>query len=63
MADIPQLDAPAAQQLLGGGGGGWTYLDVRTPAEYAEAHAPGALCVPFMLRWAAGRSWPRRCTL
>jgi hypothetical protein len=55
MAEIPQLDAPAAQQLLAGGGGAWTYLDVRTQEEFAEGRAPGALNVPFMLRWGRGR--------
>lgn len=32
--------------------GKWKYLDVRTPEEFADGHAPGAINVPLMLRQA-----------
>jgi rhodanese-related sulfurtransferase len=33
---------------------GWTYVDVRTPGEFAAGHPPGAVNVPLMLAGAGG---------
>ena len=60
-AAVKQLAPGEAAQY--NASGEWKYLDVRTEEEFAGGHAPGAINLPFMLRWAAGRSWPRRCTL
>lgn len=41
----------AARKLLDQG---WTYVDVQTPEEFNEVHAPGSVNVPLMLPGAAG---------
>lgn len=33
--------------LLGTAAEGWTYLDVRTPQEFATGHVPGAFNIPY----------------
>ncbi|MBI3832206.1 MAG: rhodanese-like domain-containing protein [Planctomycetes bacterium] len=48
-----------AHKLLQAGGA--VYLDVRTPEEFAEGHAPGAKNIPLMLRDpASGRMVPNQ---
>ncbi len=45
---------PAGAQQLLQNEEGWTYLDVRSPPEYAQAHAPGAFNIPLLFRTSAG---------
>ena len=47
------LDPAAAKERLDGEEG-WTYLDVRTPEEFAAGHPPGAFNIPFAFRGPMG---------
>ena len=51
MADPQRVSPHEAKELLDQG---WTYLDVRTPAEWAAGHPPGAPNVPWAFSGAAG---------
>jgi len=44
MSSIPEIDADELALRLAGGA---FLLDVREPAEYSEAHVPGAVLVPL----------------
>ncbi|WIA22578.1 hypothetical protein OEZ86_009564 [Tetradesmus obliquus] len=46
MADVKHVPPTEAAELLKTG---YTYLDVRTPEEFAAGHAEGAVNIPFML--------------
>lgn len=52
MADVPVVDAQETVDLQQKEG--FTYLDVRTQDEFSAGHAPGAVCIPVMLRGEAG---------
>src|SRR5688572_7941568 len=41
MSDIQEIDPPAAKELLEAGSA--TFVDVRDPYSYEEAHVPGAV--------------------
>lgn len=41
---MKKIDAAAAKKLQDEG---WTYVDVRSPAEYAAGHPAGAVNIPF----------------
>lgn len=47
---VRRVEPDRAEELIGEG---WAYLDVRSVAEFAEGHAPGAYNVP-LLDFAAG---------
>ena len=51
MADPKRVSPHEAKDLLDQG---WTYLDVRTPAEWAAGHPTGAPNVPWAFSGAAG---------
>lgn len=48
---VPSATAPSA--------GSWAFIDVRTPAEYAEGHIPGALNIPLDTLASRMGEWPR----
>lgn len=51
MADPKRVSPHEAKALMEEG---WTYLDVRTPAEWAAGHPPGAPNVPWAFSGTAG---------
>jgi len=53
--DVPRVTAEEAQRLMEGG---HAYLDVRTPAEFAAGHVPGARNVPVFEQDPYGRMVP-----
>eukprot|EP00877_Chromochloris_zofingiensis_P007851 jgi/Chrzof1/3319/Cz12g20230.t1 len=53
IAAVKQVDPAAAAELSEAG---WTYLDVRTPEEFAAGHAPGAVNIPLMFKGPQGMS-------
>lgn len=46
---VKRIDANRAKELLETGGG-YTFIDVRTPAEFADEHVPSAQNIPILLR-------------
>ena len=47
------IDPPTAKQRLDEGDT-WTYLDVRTPEEFAQSRVPGSINIPVALRTPMG---------
>ncbi len=51
--DIERIEPEKAKELLDSDEG-YTYLDVRSPEEFAAGHVPGAINVPLLNRHPAG---------
>lgn len=50
MSDAPRVSPEEARDLLASG---YTYIDVRTEAEFEAGHVPGALNVPYQTKGVA----------